>query len=305
MKRWAWIAVLAAGVGVAAQDAPEIEPEDPNETPFATEDVERTEVAEDDRVIDMTDRIAVGKPDKPVVGVRITEGGDLAVKKGDRWRTASLLVLKARLREETHLFRYHERKKGRRGYDQLPNGSRASRLSLSIAAHEQTPWQNIQFVMTVAADARFYKLEFAVGEKRMLVYRPAVLDFGLSPEPLEPPRITTATVHILARKEKPAQWGGREVNRPTEFVYRCGKEEFAKRADLVAYLKRARKAAAENDVKLVGEIKASPKTPFAEVFAVLETFHAAKVRELSIPDTVIPRMDRMPTTLPYPGSEGR
>lgn len=301
MRKWAWIAMLAAAVAVAAQEAPELE-EEVVEEPIEIEEVDESEVVEEVEIPEPSGKIAVGKPDAPVVAVRIADGGKLMVKHGDDWKPSSLNELTTTLRRKAVTFDVREQKVGRSGYEQLPSGVSATRLFLSIEAHDKTPWQNIQWLMMVAAEMKCYKLELVSGEKRMLAYLP--VDRGLRPTAQEPPKTIKTAVHILAREEKPAQWGDREVNRPTEFRYRCGDKEFAKRADLAAVLKSAKKAAAaEENLKVVGEVKASHKTPFAEVFAVLGIFHAEEVRELSFYGTSLPLAEqRKVETLPYPAA---
>jgi biopolymer transport protein ExbD len=50
---------------------------------------------------------------------------------------------------------------GGSGYEELPGGGKASKLYVLLRADKNTPWQHVQWLMTIMAEAKLYKLQFA------------------------------------------------------------------------------------------------------------------------------------------------
>lgn len=53
------------------------------------------------------------------------------------------------------------RQKGLSGLEDLGDGLRASKLYVLLRADRDTPWQHVQWLMTVMAEQKLYKLQFA------------------------------------------------------------------------------------------------------------------------------------------------
>jgi biopolymer transport protein ExbD len=53
------------------------------------------------------------------------------------------------------------RQKGQSGLEDLGGGNKASRLYVLLRADQDTPWQHVQWLMTVMAEQKLYKLQFA------------------------------------------------------------------------------------------------------------------------------------------------
>ncbi|MHC4668704.1 MAG: ExbD/TolR family protein [Planctomycetota bacterium] len=53
------------------------------------------------------------------------------------------------------------RRKGQTGLEDLPGGGKASKLYVLLRADKETPWQHVQWLMTVMAEQKLYKMQFA------------------------------------------------------------------------------------------------------------------------------------------------
>ncbi len=53
------------------------------------------------------------------------------------------------------------RQAGKSGTEQLPGGGTASKLYVLLRADKDAPWQHVQWLMTVMAEQKLYKLQFA------------------------------------------------------------------------------------------------------------------------------------------------
>jgi biopolymer transport protein ExbD len=50
---------------------------------------------------------------------------------------------------------------GKSGLEDLPGGGQASKLYVLLRADKDTPWQHVQWLMTIMAEQKLYKLQFA------------------------------------------------------------------------------------------------------------------------------------------------
>ena len=53
------------------------------------------------------------------------------------------------------------RQQGKSGLEDLPGGGKASKLYVLLRADKDTPWQHVQWLMTIMAEQKLYKLQFA------------------------------------------------------------------------------------------------------------------------------------------------
>jgi biopolymer transport protein ExbD len=51
--------------------------------------------------------------------------------------------------------------KGESGMEDLPGGGKASKLFVLLRADKDAPWQHVQWLMTIMAEQKLYKLQFA------------------------------------------------------------------------------------------------------------------------------------------------
>jgi biopolymer transport protein ExbD len=59
---------------------------------------------------------------------------------------------------------------GRSGLEEIPGGGKASKLYVLLRADRDTPWQHVQWLMTVMAEQKLYKLQFASKKFRDSAY---------------------------------------------------------------------------------------------------------------------------------------
>jgi len=59
-----------------------------------------------------------------------------------------------------------KRARGESGMEELPSGGRASKLYVLLRADKDTPWQHVQWLMTIMAEQKLYKLQFATKQFR-------------------------------------------------------------------------------------------------------------------------------------------
>jgi len=53
------------------------------------------------------------------------------------------------------------KQKGQSGTEELPGGVKASKLYVLLRADKDVPWQHVQWLMTIMAEQKLYKLQFA------------------------------------------------------------------------------------------------------------------------------------------------
>ena len=53
------------------------------------------------------------------------------------------------------------RQEGKTGTEELPGGGKASKLYVLLRADKDAPWQHVQWLMTIMAEQKLYKLQFA------------------------------------------------------------------------------------------------------------------------------------------------
>jgi hypothetical protein len=279
--------------------AQEEEPEVPRAEEIAEEEIVGEEIG--DMIAKPPEgRLARGERDAPAAFVRLREAGVLEVKAGDEWKHATLDECGQFLRkfwEDQHREMLNA---GESALVLLPDGNHASRLFVSIEVEPTVPCQHVQWLMTVAAEQKYYKLELSDGARKLLAFLPT--DRGDPPTLQEPPLELEILVHAVARAEQPAKWGDAEVMRPTEVRYKCGADEVASIRDVASYAGKAKAAAKDTpNRRVVGVIKAGNKVPFSKVLDLMETFEAAKFAGVDFFGVQIPPPKlRGAARLPYP-----
>jgi hypothetical protein len=223
----------------------------------------------------------------------------LQVRAGEEWKDATLDGVASRLKGFLEEQDAEMKKTGASALETLPGGTKVSRLFLSLEVEPTVPWQHVQWLMIVAAEQRYYKLELSDGVRRTLVSLPA--DRDPRPQPGGPPVEIRAPVHVLCRREKLAKWGDLQVFRPTEVRHRIGDSETSALKDVIDGLRVVKGAAAGTEkVPLVGEIKAGHKVPFSHVLDVMEAFDAAGIPSVAIHASALPGDQRQAPRLRFP-----
>ncbi|HEX5138214.1 MAG TPA: hypothetical protein VFY93_14655 [Planctomycetota bacterium] len=247
-----------------------------------------------------------GERDSPALFVRLREPGTLQTRIGEDWKDTTLDELSNHLREFAEQQDREMKKGGKSAYVAAPGGVTVSRLFLSIDAGPTVPWQHVQWVLTMAVEQEYYKLELTDGARTLLASLP--VRRGLRIVVQEPPREIKAEVHAIARAETRQKWGDAEVSRPTEIRFKMGGQirrresgETTELAPVADYLREAKKAVEDRDWVLVGGIKAGHKVPFSKVLDLMETFEAGGVARVDFYGTAIPTPEiRKASRLPYP-----
>jgi biopolymer transport protein ExbD len=234
-------------------------------------------------------------------------------------KTLSLKDLSATLNQQTQAYNERMEKEGRSGYELVSGGGQASRLFVLLRADGDAVWQHVQWFMTILAENRIYKLQFATrpadapagGRPRLHSKLTAHVPVDMAIEPIEDQvyQEIYVSVHIVARKEKQAKWGpaGRQANvsMPTSFRYRFGEKESSDVRTVSHFVVAAQEAMANMDddeeFTIKGQIKCGHKVPFKYVVAVLDRFHRAKLKNVDFFGMVIPSAAvRTAASLPYP-----
>jgi hypothetical protein len=298
MRRWMTVLALLAAPAVA-QDV-----EEP-EVPIEEEEIVVEEAADPPapaaaRAEMRAGVIVRGEMDAPALFVRVREAGVLQVKAGEEWKDTTLKDISARLRQFAEEQDRELKKAGKSAYTVAPGGARVSRLFLSIDAEPTVPWQHIQWLMTMAAEQKYYKLEVSDGARRLLATLP--VDRGIDVVPAEPPLEIKVSVHAVARREAVQKWGDVEVLVPTEIRFKMGSEETGDLATVSDFVRKARRACKDTpNATVSGEIKAGHKVPFSKILDLMETFEAAGLPRVDFYGTAIPTPElREATRLPYP-----
>ena len=63
------------------------------------------------------------------------------------------------------------KKQGKSGVEKLPGGGEASKLYVLLRADKDTPWQHVQWLMTIMAEQKLYKMQFATKKFRDGFYK--------------------------------------------------------------------------------------------------------------------------------------
>lgn len=251
-------------------------------------------------------RLARGKPDGPVVALRLRDGGLLQTRVGDGWKDATLDDV-SRILAATR-----DRNPKEISKDDFTGGSG---VFVSIEAEPKVPWQHVLWLLCLAAEENYTKLHLTDGRREMLAFVPSNAAIEWIPERLPP--YVVLQIDVIPRAGVTAPWDGTTVLRPTKVACRASAVRYGARGrmgDVVAgletrddagpWLARARAAANEIPrVRIVGQIRAANTVPFATVFDVMETFVDSGSPEvnlfdelLSIPSKAVRSMPR----LPYP-----
>jgi hypothetical protein len=261
-------------------------------------------------------RLVLGRPDGPVVALRVRDGGLLQVKDGDAWKDATLDGASAHLANARDLHAREMRRLGRPEREE-PHGKGlgwGSPLFLSIEAEPAVPWQHVQWLLTLAAEEWFLKLHLSDGTREMLAFVPTNTAIEWIPERLPP--FVVLEFDVIPRAGVSADWNGRKVLRPTKVAYRASavrrgaqgrvgeivaRLETPDPGDTVPWIARARAAAAEIPrVRVLGRIRAARTVPFATVFDVMETVVSAGfadvnlLEECSVPSKELRSLPRLP-----------
>ncbi|MHC4955094.1 MAG: ExbD/TolR family protein [Planctomycetota bacterium] len=82
------------------------------------------------------------------------------------WRSQrrTLGELRSILAAQKILYQKKQKRRGKEAYKVFPNGAKATRLYVLLRADKDTPWQHVQWLMTVMAQEQFYKLQFATSK---------------------------------------------------------------------------------------------------------------------------------------------
>lgn len=247
-------------------------------------------------------RIFRGERDAPAVFLRLREGGVIQVKFGEEWKEVTLDDLATALSAMRDRDELQQRQTEKSVFEEAPRPA-GTRLFLSLEADPSVPWLHLQWIFTIAAEQKFQNLEMSDGKRRLLVRLPEDRTFCPAPG-YQPPPVVQAMVHLVARKEQPAKWGGLDVLQPTDVRCKCGDIETTDLAEVTGYLRKTKKAVEDRkDPKVVfyGVIQAGHKVPYAKVFDVMETFVTAEIPSVDFWGTGIPpKAVRAAKRLPYP-----
>jgi biopolymer transport protein ExbD len=76
-------------------------------------------------------------------------------------RPRSLEEIGGILREEKKRYDFDQKRNGKSGLEPIPGGGEASKLFVLLRADKETPWQHVQWLMTIMAEQKLYKMQFA------------------------------------------------------------------------------------------------------------------------------------------------
>lgn len=76
-------------------------------------------------------------------------------------KAISLDELGTILRQRKDAYELKMKREGKSGLEDLPGGGKASKLYVLLRADKDTPWQHVQWIMTVMAEQKLYKMQFA------------------------------------------------------------------------------------------------------------------------------------------------
>ncbi len=104
-------------------------------------------MAEEDKGDDPDDRVIVN----------IDKHGQILYKS----RARTLEELGTILDKAKRLYDLKMKAKGKSGLEDIGGGAKASKLYVLLRADKDTPWQHVQWLMTIMAEQKLYKLQFA------------------------------------------------------------------------------------------------------------------------------------------------
>jgi biopolymer transport protein ExbD len=87
--------------------------------------------------------------------------------KGKNVNLQELGTILDNMREKYHL---KMKAKGKSGVEDVGGGAKASKLYVLLRADKDTPWQHVQWLMTIMAEQKLYKLQFATKQFRDASY---------------------------------------------------------------------------------------------------------------------------------------
>ncbi len=259
--------------------------------------------------------LARGEPDAPALHFRLRDGGRLQMKVGEAWRDATLDDCSSFLSTARDRHALEMRAIGKPEFEEPDPYGKGTGLFLSIEADPTVPWQHVQWLLTLAAETKYYKLQLSDGARKMLAFIP--LDAAIEWIPEQLPPYVVLQIDVIARAGVRADWDGAEVLRPTTVAYRASATRyraFKPEGEVVARLEtgnvreagpwigRAREAAkATTGAKVAGLLGAGNTVPFARVFDVMETFVSVGFPDLNLLGRCVPpRAVRVASRLPYP-----
>ena len=88
-----------------------------------------------------------------------------------RGKVVNLNELGAILHRAKEAYEFKMRQKGESGLEDLPGGGKASKLYGLLRADRDTPWQHVQWLMTIMSEQKLYKMQFATKKFRDANYR--------------------------------------------------------------------------------------------------------------------------------------
>ena len=71
--------------------------------------------------------------------------------------------LSAILAQQKQLYQVRKAREGESAFEEFPGG-KATKLFVLLRADKDTPWQHVQWLMTVMAQQKYYKLQFAASK---------------------------------------------------------------------------------------------------------------------------------------------
>ena len=176
---------------------------------------------------------------------------------------------------------------------------RASTMRVLLRMDRDTPWVHAQWLMIVCAQNKVNRVEIAV---RRAGDQPGYLKCWLPLDRGWGARETLdCRIHVVARAEKSATFGGLEVKKPSKFIYKLQQQQTEKIKDVGAWIAKNKKAAAAAKLTFAGEIRAGAKVPLGTIVGVLDQFRVHKIEHVDFYGTPLPAGQLLESkTLPYP-----
>lgn len=128
-----------------------------------------------DLTLPLAVRAAEDKDDDPDdrIIINIDKYGQLLFKDVAR----SLDELGTILSEAKRVYNLQQKAKGKSGTEKVAGGAEASSLYVLLRADRDTPWQHVQWVMTIMAEQKMFKLQFACKKFADAYYTPKMVKF--------------------------------------------------------------------------------------------------------------------------------
>lgn len=243
-------------------------------------------------------------PARPRVTIHLTSEGEVRVEAaelhfGDEALKKTMKVqpglesvtldeLGTHLDKAKRLYDLVQKVKGGTGYDEVAPGVKASTLHVLVRADEAAPWEHVESLMTICAEQKIYKVHLAArrGPEEVALGLFLPVDRGIQPLPAEPRTEVRVPLVIRADAESAV------------FAYLDREHE-----DLGSFREylRSSRAGVGADATLIGEIRASRRTPVRHVLAALELFRAEGYEHVHAFSVVIPAPEsRRRARLPPP-----